>query len=72
MQPGPDEIQEWARNAKQRNAILPVTIQISGRYVTIVCGHCEHVYRRRMLPGRDDPVFVCPSCGARNYVPIEW
>lgn len=72
MQPTPDELREWARNAKQRNACLPETIQIAGRYVSIICGNCGMLFKRRMLPGRDDPVFVCPSCGIRNYVPVEW
>ena len=72
MQPSPDEIREWEISAKQRNAILPQTISMSGRYVTLVCGHCEEVFKRKMLYGRSDPIFVCPTCTARNYVPIEW
>ncbi len=72
MQPTPEEIQEWAQAAAARNACLPITIQMAGRYVTLVCGNCENVFKRKMLPGRDDPVFVCPNCNARNYVPIQW
>lgn len=72
--PSPEELAEWYQTAIRRNAILPVRIQIRARHVTIICGMegCHHEYIRKLLPNRNDPVFVCPVCGSRNYVPIEW
>ena len=72
--PTPEELQEWYRNATNRNAILPIRIEIKGRYCTMVCSidECQHVFTRKLLPHRNDPVYVCPNCNARIYVPVEW
>lgn len=70
--PTPDEIEEWQRNASRRNAILPSNIQVRGRDVALICGRCGTDFIRKLLPNRNDPVYVCPHCKARNYVPIEW
>lgn len=72
MRPSNEELQEWTRNAARRNAILPSSIDVRGRDITIICGNCETTYTRKLLPGRNDPVFPCPNCKARNYTPIEW
>lgn len=74
QRPEPDELQKWYQTATQRNAILPNRFQVRGRYVTLVCGNneCGEVFNRKMLPGRNDPVYVCPNCGIRNYLPVEW
>ncbi len=74
MQPSPEEIQEWQEAAAKRNSILPYSMNIKGRYVDIICGNdnCSAEFTRKMLPGRNEPVFVCPGCNIRNYVPIEW
>lgn len=72
MQPSPEELKEWAEIAERRNAILPRSINVRGRYITIVCGTCSVNFDRKLLPGRNDPVYVCPNCESRNYVPVEW
>jgi hypothetical protein len=72
--PSPEELAEWYHNAVRRNAILPMRIRIRGRYTDIVCGRpdCQHEFTRKLLPNRNDPVYVCPVCGSRNYLPVEW
>ena len=70
--PDPEEIAEWQETAARRNAILPSRISVKGRQVDIICGHCESYFARKLLPNRNDPVYVCPDCGARNYLPIKW
>lgn len=27
---------------------------------------------RPLIVGQNDPVYVCPSCQSRNYIPIDW
>lgn len=72
--PSPEELYEWQMNAIQRKAILPMRIEIKGKYCTIICGHdeCQHSFTRKLLPQRNDPVYVCPQCKSRVYVPIGW
>lgn len=72
--PSPEELYEWQMNALQRKAILPIRIEIKARYCTMVCSleRCGHIFTRKLLPQRNDPVFVCPGCGSRIYVPIDW
>jgi|LakMenEpi03Aug12_release.lakeMendotaPanAssembly.Ray.scaffolds.fasta_scaffold2616078_1 hypothetical protein len=74
VDPSPEELLEWATNAQRRNAILPYRFQIQGRYTTINCGNsnCNEVFTRKILPGRNDPVYVCPGCNLRIYLPVEW
>jgi hypothetical protein len=74
VDPSPEELMEWAANAQRRNAILPYRFQIKGRYTTITCGNnnCYEVFTRKILPGRNDPVYVCPRCNLRIYLPVEW
>ena len=72
--PTPEELAEWYQTATSRNSILPMRIHIKARYVTVVCGidECQKEFTRKLLPNRNDPVYVCPNCGVRNYVPVEW
>lgn len=70
--PSPDELEEWQRNATRRRAILPRNIQVQGRDISLICGNCDCSFTRKLLPNRNDPVFVCPQCKVRNYAPIEW
>lgn len=74
IDPSPEELIEWLQNAQRRNAILPSRFEIQKRYATIACGNpnCGEVFTRKMLPGRNDPVYVCPGCNARIYIPVEW
>jgi DNA-directed RNA polymerase subunit RPC12/RpoP len=72
--PSPEELYEWQINAQNRRAILPIRIEIKGRYCTMLCsqGNCGQSFTRKLLPQRNDPVFVCPGCNSRIYVPVEW
>lgn len=72
--PSPDELAEWYTAAIKRKAILPSHFQIQGRYITISCSidTCMETFTRRLLPGRNDPVYACPKCHSRIYVPVEW
>ena len=72
--PSPEELIEWQLNAQQRRAILPYRIEIKGRYCTMICSQedCGHSFTRKLLPHRNDPIFVCPNCSSRIYVPVEW
>lgn len=72
--PSPEELYEWQMTAIKRNAILPRQIEIKQKYATIICGdeECNHIFTRKLLPHRNDPVFVCPRCNSRIYLPISW
>lgn len=72
--PSPEELVEWLATARERNAILPNRIEINGRYVHITCSvaECHERFSRKLLPGRNDPVYVCPRCKSRIYIPVEW
>ncbi len=72
--PSPEELAEWRITAQQRNAILPNRIEMRGRYVKIFCSiqECQEQFTRKLLPQRNDPVYVCPKCRSRIYIPVEW
>lgn len=72
QQPDPEELEEWQITAAKRRAILPLQFSIQKQYVQIICGHCQTPFTRKMLPQRNDPVYVCPQCTSRNYIPIQW
>ena len=69
--PDADELREWQATAAKRKAVLPAKMGVKGRDVGIVCGSCNTAFERKLLPNRNDPVYVCPGCGTRNYVPIQ-
>jgi len=70
--PSPEELEEWQRTAAKRRAVLPTMLEMRGRNVLITCGSCQEVFSRALLPNRNDPVYVCPNCQNRNYIPVEW
>ena len=72
--PSPEELYEWQITAQNRRAILPLRIEIKGRYCTMYCSfpECGEVFTRKLLPQRNDPIYVCPKCKSRVYVPVEW
>ncbi|MDA0771929.1 MAG: hypothetical protein O3C63_03195 [Cyanobacteria bacterium] len=74
VDPSPEELAEWFQNADKRNAVLPDRMEIQGRTVTMQCSipECKHIFTRQLLPKRNDPVYVCPSCKVRIYIPVEW
>lgn len=73
MQPTEEEIKKWQDIAKKRNAILPIQFQfLSRKEISITCGNCQSGFTRPMIVGEQDPIYVCPSCSKRNYIPINW
>ena len=73
MQAGEEDIKRWQEIARRRNAILPLSFQfISRKEILIICGNCQTSFNRPLIIGQFDPVFICPHCENRNYVPIDW
>lgn len=73
MQPSQDDIKKWEAIAQRRNAILPFQFQLIGRKeVVIICGSCKSNFVRPLIIAQNDPIYVCPSCSKRNYLPIDW
>ena len=72
--PSPEELAEWFSTAQRRNAILPARIEIRRHYTTITCGRedCNRIFTRKLLPKRNDPIYVCPDCNSRIYLPVKW
>lgn len=70
--PSNEELREWQQMAAMRNSKLPVQFAMRGRLVDIVCSSCISRFERKLLPYRNDPVFVCPNCSQRIYVPVQW
>lgn len=71
-QPSPEELAQWRAIAEKRKAILPNSVEMRGRWIAITCGYCSSRFERKLLPQRNDPVYVCPQCQSRNYIPVEW
>lgn len=74
LNPSPEELAEWYAAATKRKAILPSYFRIHGRYINITCSipECMENFNRKLLPGRNDPVYACPKCHSRIYIPVEW
>ena len=73
MQPTEDDLKRWQEIAQRRNAILPAQFEfLSKKDISLKCGNCKSFFTRPMIVGQNDPVFVCPSCQSRNYIPIDW
>ena len=73
MQPTEEEIRKWEEIAHRRSAILPMQFEfISKRDISVICGNCKNSFIRPLITGHNDPVYVCPKCSKRNYVPIDW
>ena len=73
MQPTEEELRKWQQIAERRNAILPMRFTLlSKKEISIDCGNCTEEFTRPLIVGQNDPIYVCPSCNSRNYVPIDW
>ncbi len=73
MQPDAEDINRWNDIAKRRNAILPYQFQLmSKKDIVIICGNCKNSFMRPLISGQNDPIYVCPGCNSRNYIPIDW
>ena len=73
MNPSQEEIKQWQEIAKRRKAILPQEFRIiTSKEVGIICGHCSEYFIRPLIVAQNDPIYVCPKCQNRNYVPIDW
>ncbi len=71
-EPTPEKKAEWLIRAALKNAIVPEYFEVFPNKVIIVCGECRHRYVRNLIPSFDEPVFVCPECKERNWVPIRY
>ena len=73
MQPTEEDMKRWQEIAKRRNAILPVQFQfVSKKDISVICGKCNTSFMRPLIIGQNDPIYVCPKCSSRNYIPIDW
>ncbi len=73
MKPHEEDVKRWQEIAKRRNAILPIQFKLVGKKEVIVtCGNCGSSFTRPLITGQNDPIYVCPQCQKRNYVPIDW
>ena len=73
MKPTEEDIKRWSDIAKKRNAILPFEFKLlSKKDIAVVCGSCRTSFMRPLIIGQGDPVYVCPNCQNRNYIPIDW
>lgn len=73
MDPTSEDILKWKQIAQRRNAILPFQFQfLQKKEIMIDCGKCKTSFVRPLIVAQNDPVYVCPNCSSRNYVPIDW
>ena len=73
-EPSPEKKAEWAARAARKNAIVPEYFEVSPHWVYLRCGVCGKAFKRTLLKGLDEPVFVCPedACRSRNWVPVKF
>ena len=71
-EPSLEKKAEWTIRAAVKNAIVPEYFEVFPNKVILVCGNCSHRYVRNLIPSFDEPVFVCPECAARNWVPVRF
>lgn len=73
MQPSEEDLKKWHDIATRRDAVLPLQFQfISRKHISIICGNCRSSFIRPLIAGQNDPIYVCPDCSIRNYIPIDW
>jgi len=68
----PEKMAEWREKASKKEAIVPFNFEVSPYKASIVCGECRREFSRNLIFGLDEPVFVCPDCRARNWVPVRY
>lgn len=73
MQPSQEDFKKWEAIAQRRSAILPFQFELIGRKeIIIICGKCKASFVRPLIIAQNDPIYVCPECLQRNYIPIDW
>ena len=73
MQPSEEDLKHWQEIAKRRNAIMPLQFKLlTKKDISVTCGKCNSSFMRPIIVGQNDPIYVCPSCQSRNYIPIDW
>lgn len=73
MQPSEEDLKRWKEIAGRRNAILPREFKIlTKKDISVACGNCNVPFMRPLIAGQNDPVYVCPHCTKRNYIPVDW
>jgi len=68
----PEKRAEWARRAAEKGGIVPQFFEVFPSRVEIQCGQCRHGYKRPLIMNQNDPIFACPQCQARNWIPITY
>ena len=63
---------EWKIRASKKQAIVPNYFEVYPNKVEIICGNCNHAYSRSLIINLDEPTFVCPSCGVKNWIPLKY
>lgn len=63
---------EWEKRAKLKGGIVPKYFEVYPNKVDIICGNCEHEFRRTLIVNLDEPTFVCPECNAKNWIPLKY
>lgn len=69
-EPSAEKKAEWAQRAAIKGGIVPKFFEVFPDRVKLECGSCAHSYQRPLVPNIDEPIFVCPNCQGRNWVPI--
>ncbi len=73
MEATPEDIKKWQEIAKRRSAILPRQFQfVTKKEISVICGSCSCQFTRPLITGQNEPIYVCPDCQNRNYIPIDW
>jgi hypothetical protein len=63
---------DWLIRAQAKEAVIPEYFEVFTSRVELVCGACKKPFKRPLVLNLNDPVFVCPSCKTRNWVPITY
>jgi len=71
-EPSPAKKAEWKERASLKNAIVPKYFEVFPQKVILECGLCSKRFVRALIFGIDEPIFVCPECSSRNWVPVRF
>jgi hypothetical protein len=70
--PTPQKKAEWAAKAAARGGIVPYFFEVFVNKVELTCGSCRHEFKRPLVPNLNEPLFACPACSARNWIPLTY
>jgi len=72
QQPPPDKKAEWAKKAALKDAVVPNYFEVFTTRVEILCGQCQHSFKRTLMLNVNEPIFVCPKCSTKNWIPVTF